>query len=495
MAARCLKDICTRPGRALKIGLGILPLVLLGNAEVRLTVRVIVHASCTLVSSAAYAFLLLLRIDGVDTARTVALEFARIGLAVLPSLLVIRSAPPCRRLWLIPLVGMLVMVSSVVSLAACASVDRWLLLAALSVTTAFLTKSRFFRWTAVLPFMVLWEVVPSHGTFFFSQVGTDQPAYRDKLLAECAHREGARPLNLTADLLMPYHGINVWGDDLVLLTGEGPYDGGMRGHTGGRPTGSWWMRRKSGGYAFEAPSRATGNLWHGCQLGGAIWMSRANHIVGARRVPEGGPTHEEVYHVSLPAQDIDFGEIACGAERDRLYVGEATGGGLWEVARDGSKPRRHHIGGIVLLPKRRVDGRIVMTNTSSLIVFDPQEERVIERMESGLFNSGFDVCEADGRVAVADLFGRLRVFETDATGHYNFAWGVSLFAPRRVAFSPDCARIAVTSADDHRVFIIDAATHRVVRTFQAGPALREVAATGPREFSVTDVCSMTTYRW
>jgi DNA-binding beta-propeller fold protein YncE len=129
------------------------------------------------------------------------------------------------------------------------------------------------------------------------------------------------------------------------------------------------------------------------------------------------------------------------------------------------------------------------------MVFDPAEDRVIEHVPARFGGHGFALCPSSGAAAVADLFGRLRVFELDAAGHYQFAWGVSLFAPRRVAYSRDCTRIAVTSADDHRVFIIDATTHRVVDVLKLGPALREVASTGPREFSMSDVCSMTTYRW
>ena len=98
-------------------------------------------------------------------------------------------------------------------------------------------------------------------------------------------------------------------------------------------------------------------------------------------------------------------------------------------------------------------------------------------------------------VVLADASGRIRVFKLDASQKYQFSWGLSLFAPRRVAFSPDCSHIAATSADDHRVFLVDAGARRLSRTFYAGPALREVAATGPREFSVTDVCSITTYKW
>ena len=70
-----------------------------------------------------------------------------------------------------------------------------------------------------------------------------------------------------------------------------------------------------------------------------------------------------------------------------------------------------------------------------------------------------------------------------------------MYAPRRVAFSRDCSRLAVTSGDDRHVYIIDRATRQVIETHTAGPALREVAATGPREFSVTDICGVTSYSW
>jgi hypothetical protein len=294
---------------------------------------------------------------------------------------------------------------------------------------------------------------------------------------------------------MPYHGINVWNDEFALLTGEGPEDGGMRDRTGGRPAGSWWLRRTNGTYQFDTPSQATGNLWRGCLLDETIWMARANAIVGAKLLSTTPVPEEKTFVVPLPANDMDFGEIACSPEGDRLYVGEATAGGLWEVARDGSGARRHPIGGVVILPKRRFDGKIVLTNTGRLIVFNPQENRIIESNPAGLFLSGLDVCESDGSVVLADLSGRIRVFELDDSEKYRFSWGLSLFAPRRVAFSPDCSHIAVASADDHRVFLVDVRARRLSQTFYAGPALREVAATGPREFSVTDVCSITSYRW
>jgi len=476
--------------RILEIIFGIVLIALLTLSGFRAILRIWV----TIVLLAAQAFVPLARMDPAGMLPTAGLAILRLALASIPSILLIYASPLHRRIWLIPLVGAFIIMSSIVSLAACASLERWLLLILIVGLSATLIRFPLLRWTFFLPYLVLAEVVFSHGALSLAQVGTDRPAYRDELLEACGRREGTRPPNLRADLLMPYHGITAWNEEFALLTGEGPQDGGMRDHTGGRPAGSWWLRRRNGAYHFEIPSRATGNLWHGCVLDHTIWMARANFVVGARLSSTTPVPDEQVVHVPIPAGEMDFGEVACSPEHGRLYVGEATAGGLWELAPDGSGARRHPVGGIIIMPKRRFDGKIVMTNAGRLIVFDPAESRVTESIPAGFFLSGLDVCERDGSVVVADTSGRIRIFEL-ASGRYEFAWGLSLFAPRRVAFAPDCSHIAVTSADDHRVFLVDGSAHRVSKTFTAGPALREVVATGPREFSVTDVCSITSYGW
>src|SRR5262249_32678962 len=199
-----------------------------------------------------------------------------------PAVLLIRAAPRYRWLWLIPVVCLLVIVSSPLALGACATTDRWLLLVFVSGVTAWLTRVRFLRWSALLAFVVLWEVLPSP---ILTHLRTAAPVSRLRLLAECEHHNGQLPLNLSADYLMPYYGINLLDDDLVLLTGEGSSDGdGSR-----RRVPSWWLRRTAGGFQFELPSDASGNLWRGCVLDGVIWMARANHVVGAQRLSDGEP--------------------------------------------------------------------------------------------------------------------------------------------------------------------------------------------------------------
>jgi hypothetical protein len=427
----------------------------------------------------------LLYVDGAATAWTLAVALGRMALVLVPAVLLIKSVRWWHRLWLIPVVALGAIMITPIGLSYGATIGEWVLLVLVAVSSSLLRRVPVLRWTGLLPFVIVSYLVPRHT---YTSMFVDDPGFREQLFAACAHVDGVRPRNLSPDLVMPFHGINLVNDDLLLLTGEGRFDGSI--------IESWWLRRKDGRWEFESPVRYAGyNLWRGCKLDGTIWMGMNGRLKGVKRLPEGSEKVEEVYDAPIPASDYDFGEAACEPDRGRIYVGEASKGGLWETDRDGSNPRRHHVGGIVMLSERRFDGRIIVDNSGSFLVFDPDEQRVIERVPAGLADFGFDVCDKDGSVAVPDALGRLRIFELDASGHYRFAWGLNLFASRRVAFSWDCSRLAVTSADDRHVYIVDAASRQLVNVFNTGPALREVMATGPREFSITDACSMTSYQW
>src|SRR4030095_9272350 len=271
----------------IEIALGVVLLCGLAIAES----RVVVSVWTTAVWSGVRSFVPLLRVDGAATSWSLALALARIGLLVFPSLVLMRASPKYRLTWLVPLVAMVVILSSPVSLAACPTIGRWLLMAIVSGVAAALTRYPSWRWAAALPFLLLWEVVPGH-TFAPARMAV--AAYREWLLAECARRDGTRPKNLTADHLMPFYGITALSDDLVLLTGEKP-DDKTHTPTGGRRFGSWWLRRdRDGDFRFDQPSEATGNLWRGCVLDGTAWMARANRIVGATRLPDGAAVYEQV---------------------------------------------------------------------------------------------------------------------------------------------------------------------------------------------------------
>lgn len=477
--------------RAVEIGVGVLLLtVVVVNGGFLL--RVWMRATYDAVS----ALFPLLLVDGVPTLWTLAVSLARIGLAILPSIALLRLLPRRRWLWVIAPMTMIVVISTPLSLTACATADRWLLLVFLSVSATFLVRVRYLRLAVILPFFVLWEVVPRHGLLMFADIGTADPDYRARLFADCSSRRGDRPQNLTPDHLMPYHGINPVGGGFVFLGGEGPNDGGMRGRSGGRRVGSWWLHKtEDGTYRFEQPSSATGNLWRGCIVDGILWMPRARLLVGVRVPVAGQPLGDEVLHLDIPSADMDFLDATCDPQRGLVYVTEYLEQGVWEVDPRTGDTRRHYVGGGMLMPRWRPDGKLIITNNGWLSVIEPTEFRVVERRAVALASLSSGVCERDGSIAITDLTGRMRIFEIDESGNYRFSWGISLFAPRRAAFSEDCSRLAVTSADDRQLFVVDTAARRVIDVFAVGPALREVIATGPREFSASDVCSMTTYRW
>jgi hypothetical protein len=458
-----------------------------------ITPSIIVRFWLVIVGRGLAALPEVIRVDGAATSWSLTVCIARFAIAFLPSIVLLRHSPRYRWTWLVPILAIALIMSSPVSLTAGATAWEWVRLVVVSATAAFLCRFRLLGWTAVFPILLLWAIAPGHS---LAPARTADPAYRAKLFVECAQHDGTRPRNLTPDRLMPYHGITALGPGLLLLTGEGENDGGMRGYAGDRRVGSWWIRRGDGGELYFAePSGATGNLWRGCALGRTLWMARANQILGAERLSPGELMPESVHRVQLPSNAMDFSQTGCDPARGRVYASEAYEGGTWEMDPATGAFRRHEIGGGGLWPKFRFDGRMIFTDTASLIVFDPDQERVVERTAAALLSIGSDVCPHDGAVAVPDLLGRVRVFVPGETGRYDFSWAVSVFAPRRVAYSQDCSRLAVTSGDDHRVFMIDTALHRVIATYRAGPALREVVATGPNEISITDTCSMTTYRW
>src|SRR5581483_10739761 len=119
----------------------------------------------TVAGDGALALASLLRVDAAATASSFVLWLARMTLALLPAALVIRAAPPRRRLWLVPVVATIAIVVSPIALAACRSWDRWLLLVAASATGALLARVRWVRGIAlVLPILVIGEVAQRHGT-------------------------------------------------------------------------------------------------------------------------------------------------------------------------------------------------------------------------------------------------------------------------------------------------------------------------------------------
>src|SRR5690606_1293705 len=219
----------------------------------------------------------LLRVDAATTLATFAVAVLRLALVLVPAMLLIAAVRWWHRVWLIPLVVLAGVVVTPIGLSHGATWTEWVVLVVVSVGGALLTRVPVLRWTALLPFVVVAHVVPSHT---FTSYYVDDPAFRAHLFAECARLDGERPRNLTPDLVMPFHGINPISDDLLLLTGEGRWDGSI--------VESWWLRRRNGRFEFESPVRGLGhNLWRGCRLNGTIWMGMNGRLKGVRRLPEG----------------------------------------------------------------------------------------------------------------------------------------------------------------------------------------------------------------
>jgi hypothetical protein len=349
-----------------------------------------------------------------------------------------------------------------------------LLLAGVSGLALWLIRFRWLRWTALLPVVVLCAAVPIHS---FAVVWD-----HEALIQRCERNDGRRPINLRPEQITPhYRGVTPLRPDEVLL----PASGGR---------GSWWLRRNGSNWQFDALSKVDGSFWPGCVVGDEIWVNRSPNIaLAAGRDPHTGI--ESLRIVELPKHVMDFGEVVCLPDEGLVLLTEAlSGSSIWEVVAKTGAVRRlaHEVGGLGVLAQPGPRGLLIAANGSDLVTYSLEQEKVIEQTPAGvqLFN-GLDRCPLDGEVALADVLGRIRFFKPDAEGHYHFAGGTSVRAPRSVVYSPDCQHVVVTSWDDETVWRIDRGTEEVVATYRVGPALRGVTFLGPREFAIADACTMT----
>lgn len=421
--------------------------------------------------------------DGPATVLTTATYLAKLFLALAPTLVVIRAVPT----WRIGacLFAMVVVAISVSFVRACPAAWQWIALVILSGAGCVLVRYRFQRWAVGLPLLVL-VVLPAaqHGSAW-----NEGPA----LVARCAANDGQRPINLDASHLTPrYYGVHPFPPDWILLTGETPQDGQFMGLPhGGR--GSWWLRRDADGHLIiDSPSSATGNIWTGCRLGDDGWLIRAGMFMQIR--PPGPDGRESVRRLPVTIAGFDAPDTACDPRTGTVYASDLLDGRLTELTpASGNPPRRRQDAVSVrggLMTVREQDGQLLMLDFQDLIVYDLAAGQVRHHTPAATVSSSLTLCQQDGAVAVPDLAGRLRVFRMDASGGYVLDWAMPLFAPRAAQFSPDCAFLGVTSADDSRVWIIDRATQRIVREYHLGPTIRGAAFTGPRELAVADACTL-----
>lgn len=367
------------------------------------------------------------------------------------------------------------------------STGGWAGLIVLSLCGVLLGRRRWFRWTVLLPFLVLlkYSVMHLSGNLLIPH---------GSLAERCRTNDGRRPLNVRAEQFGPsWISINPLDARDVLLAGKKADDQGLSGNEG-----SWWLRRTDQGWMFEAPSNATGPLDMGCSMDGAVWLNNklSCDVIGAAYDPT--TRTEQIRRIVMCDHELaDFGEMVCRRGEDHLIVNEGfSGSQVWDVDPRTGRARRlaQDAGGLGPLLRNAFGRTLVGIDFTHLLTYSLDEERTTWRTPAGLFISRVESCHDGDLVAVPDAGGRVRFFTRNSAGHYEFSWSVPFPASVRAAFSDDCHYLAVTSGDDRTVGVIDTQAHNFAATFNVGPSLHGIVFTGPRELSVADACTMTTLK-
>ncbi len=430
--------------------------------------RTLLRALLLAVAAGARAAIELCPDDAPGVLRAAACILLPAALVLAPLGRLLRFAAPHRRAW-IPLGAALGLMALPLALPAFSTVRAFIALvvaSALGFAAAGVARRRWLRALAFAPFALTLEPLLGHGPL------SDVAWPRDRLAARCAANDGRRPVGFdVAEANTRFYGLTPLDDRLYLLTGE---------------RASRWLARTPEGLAVVDASRAVGNLWQGCALDGGLWLTKRGLLIHVER-HDGG---ERVTERPLPdppgTVEPDLVDAVCAPELGAVFVSELVGGGVRELSVGSGRIGRHDLGaGGNLQMVRRPDGVVAAIDTTRLFDWSPRSDRVLDARAAGIVAMGLDVCPADGAAAVADMAGRVRLFRrTD--GGYRFERAASLEAPRRVAFSTDCSRLAVTSADDSTVWVLRRADLAVEHTYAAGPGLRDLVWLDARWVAVAD---------
>jgi hypothetical protein len=419
------------------------------------------------------SFFRLLGSDPGGALSTGGLVLLRLVLIGVPLVRFIARWPRHRLVWLpvlavplCPLIGM--------SIAAFSSWTMWLLLVLASVAGTLLARRPRLGSVALLPLLLSAEPAVGHSPL------ADRLWSVGRLTRRCARNDGTRPAGFSPELAgTRYYAVTRFDERLALVTGE--------------RNSRWLEARAEGGFVMREPSAVRGNLWQGCRLGRALVFTKNGRLFRVERQPDGTLPHERVIETALPdapgTPEYDLVEPVCDEANGRVFVSELVSGGLRELSVASGKQTRHQLGGFNLQYMLRRDGRLVGIDTARLIVYDPNTRRIEHQRAAGLGVMGIDLCTSDDAVAIADMTGRVRVFERDVAGTYQLRTSRAFTAPRRIAFSPDCTRLAITSADDRTVWLARRSDLATLRSHQVGPGLRDVAFLSPRLYAVADACS------
>jgi hypothetical protein len=401
---------------------------------------------------------------------------AMYALALVPLGRLALRFPAHRRVWL-PLLALVATVAVALLPLAVTTAHAWALLVVASVCGWFAASRRGLGWLALAPLLLA-----AHPTLtVHSGPLSWLPTMRARLAARCAGAGRNLPRGVNAEAFhTTYYGLTRFDAGRLLLTGE---------------DASWWLTPEGAGLAVARPAVVRGNLWTGSVGAERLWFTHSGSDLVEVDPAHAGDAHRERREVRLPwgadKSELDLLDAVYDADTDSVFVTEMVGGGLWQYARATRRASHHRVGHFYLQAVRREDGMLIAIDTTHLYVFDPHKGAVIESLPVALGSGGLDVCATSGEVAVADYAGRIRLFSRDETGRYRFARGAATPAPRRVAFSPDCAFLTLSSADDTTVEVLRRRDLRVVRRFALGPGLRDATYLDARRVGVVDACTVT----
>jgi len=423
------------------------------------------------------AVLSLIRVDSTATILISVLTLLKVALVLAPlSVLWLRIY---KHHWFWLFLNVFVVVLSLPLLfAALSSPWMWFFFIISSLVGLWSTQSphSILRTAVILPFIVLLEPFSSH-----SPLG-DILWTAERLEARCSGNDGNRPLGFKADLAQTrYFSVTKLNPNTILLTGE--------------KQSSWWLRRDENEKYFrlEKKSKVSGNLWEGCLLNSTLWFTHLGRITSVERLSDSAESHEIVTQYKTNAgRELDFVDAICDTDQNRILVSELTQGRFHSLSLENKEITAQKVfPGIHTQLVQRDDGMIVGIDTARLFLFDPQQDVVTASYSAGIVAMGVDVCKDDDAVIISDMAGRLRLFETDSNGTYHFSGGTYLIAPRRVAFSPDCTSIAVTSTDDSTLWLVNRKGLVLQKRYQIGPGLRDVTFISNTEIVAADACSAT----
>ncbi|MDQ3035942.1 MAG: hypothetical protein M3Y87_26295 [Myxococcota bacterium] len=352
------------------------------------------------------------------------------------------------------------------------------LLALISLCAIAAQARPWLRGTAALPMlMALHPTATTHQRWAAELAGGSE-----RLVARCASNDGERPVGLRPSHLSPVHySVTPVGESRLLLTSEGG-----RSH--------WVVREPDGRLRIAGPSSAAGNYWEGTEGEGITWLAHRDDVRGVRWVGD----HEEVTTTSLldvrEPWEVDALDAVYDETTRSVFVGELASGSLLRVPIDGRPSQRHELGLFYLQLVPAGAGELVGISTTELTVIDTVSGTIRERQPAAMCAGGVAICPDDLAVAVADLAGRVRLFERDVHGHYAFVRSGAARSPRRITFSPDCRALAVTSADDETVVVLSREDLSVVRTYRLGPGLRDVHWLSGGDLLVVDACTVSRLR-